>query len=171
MHCTYSPSQFGPPTLCLMALCLMATYGWWMLYWADTGCPGCKFSCTTIILDQDNSQPANPFPSPHRKLPCVQLPVALQNHRGASLAFHLGQDKPKAQPKHAEGDSESMGTMRSALCQLCSQEACPALHSLPFLMLSSPSGSTSSGEHRPAREGIEHKYIGAYSRVVGTVAN
>ena len=33
MHCTYSPSQFGPPTLCLMALCLMATYGWWMLYW------------------------------------------------------------------------------------------------------------------------------------------
>ena len=59
MHCTYSPPQLRP------TLYVLDGHVWLVDAVLDnTGCPGCKFSCTTVIWDQDNSQPSNPFPLP-----------------------------------------------------------------------------------------------------------
>ena len=94
-------------------MCLMAMYGRWMLYWTtqvvlDANSPAWLSSEIKIILN-----PAIPSLSP-RKAPVCPAPCSFVEPQ-RSLSWHSTWDRTSwAQPKHAEGDNESMGTMRSA---------------------------------------------------------
>ena len=147
-------------------MCLMAMYGWWMLYWTaqvvlDANSPARLSSEIKIILS-----PATPSLSPW-KAPMCPAPCSFVEPQ-RSLSWHSTRDRTSwAQPKCAGGDNESVGTMRSAPSASAASRK-PALRCIlcPPLRLSSPSGSTSSEEHKPTK-----KALSAYSGVVGTVAN